>query len=211
MNEISLPARHHWAAGFTIIELLLSVAVSIIVMGVIARFAINTLRTNSRISGDLTQLNEAKRTLVILMAEIRTAGPASNGAYPIESATATSFAFYANVDGTPLVERVRYYLDGATLKRGVVIPTSNPVTYDPSREVSSELIHDVAATSTPVFLYYDASYNSVTSTAPLTFPVTIPRVRLVRIQLWMRPLAVPEVPRPLSITTQTAIRYFKDT
>ena len=138
----------------------------------------------------------------------------SAGGYPIETAGTSSITFYNDIDDDGIKERIRYYLLGRTLYRGYIKPTvdQNGQTLGP--ESTSTVITNVNNTAAnPLFTYYDTSYNgaqtSATSSAALTYPLDISRIRLVQIRVLTdnntnEPLA------PLELSTQTTIRNLKD-
>ena len=46
----------------------------------------------------------------------------------------TGFIFYANIDSDTLYERVRFWVEGTILKKGVIKPTGVPLDYDLQNE-----------------------------------------------------------------------------
>lgn len=194
-------------SGFTLIEVLASIFILTLMGLVIFSFFKDIFSFNRIISGSLTAQDEARRALKTMSAEIRTASPSSLGAYPLAQTATSSFAFYSNIDGDSFKELVRYFSEGATLKKGVIKPSGSPLTYNPANEIITELIHDVANAATSTFSYYDENYDGTTQA--LAEPINISVVRLVKITVVIdHDPAQP--PGPMTITTQISMRNLKD-
>ncbi len=193
-------------AGFSLVEILVSLFIVVIIGMAIVSFQINLFSLN-RISNDnLLAQEDARRALKNMSTEIRSMSPSSMGAYAIVQAATSSLTFYTNIDSDSLQEKVRYFLDGKTFKRGVVEPSGSPLNYN-GTETTRELIHDIANATTSIFSYYNSSYDG--TSAPLTQPVDTLLIRLIKINVIIDkdPL---KLPPPLFMTTQVSIRNLKD-
>ncbi|MFA6077194.1 MAG: prepilin-type N-terminal cleavage/methylation domain-containing protein [Candidatus Paceibacterota bacterium] len=191
--------------GFTLIEILVSVAIFAVIIGVLTLFSRNVWIYNTFISSGFNNSDVGRQLLKTMVSEIRTASTADTGAYIISAATASSFTFYSDIDNDGLKEKVRYFLTGTTLQKGVIKPTGSPLTYNALNENISTLANNI--TSASIFDYYDKNYDG--TTAPLTFPVDIPAIRLIKIIITMdqdpnRP------PTPMTLSTQVSLRNLKD-
>lgn len=199
--------RYNSKSGFTVIEILVSIFILTLIGLAVFSFAKDIFSLNRITSDSLTAQGEARRALKSMSAEIRTASPSSLGAYALAQTATSSFTFYSNVDDDSLKERIRYFLDGTTLKRGIIKPSGTPLTYNPANEVISELIHDVANATTSIFSYYDENYDGTTQA--LIEPINISNVRLVKITV-----VIDKNPQkslgPMTLTTQISIRNLKD-
>ncbi len=193
--------------GFNIIELVISIAVLTIMLGVIGLFARNTFYYNSIFSGGLTAYDDARHILRPMSSEIRSASPSALGSYPIETADNNAFTFFTDIDDDGLKERVRYFVDGTTLKKGVISPTGNPIQYVTANEKITELVHNLRNGVIPIFTYYDSNYNGVTPA--LVQPVLITSIRLVKITMIVD-VDPNRSPVPVTITTQMSLRNLKD-
>ena len=194
-------------SGFFVIEVLVGIFIILLIGLAVYSFQKDIFSLNRTISGSLAAQDETRRALKSMSAEIRTASPSSLGAYALSQIATSSFTFYSNIDGDSFKERVRYFTDGSTLKKGVIKPSGTPLTYNPANEVISELTHDVANTVTSIFSYYDANYDGTIQ--PLAEPIDIAAVRLVKITIVIDkdPQAPPE---PIVLTTQISMRNLKD-
>jgi len=193
--------------GITLLETLIAMGIFSLVMMAIGSFARDLLFYNSVFTGGLTSYDEARKVLQPIASEIRSASSSSLGSYPIEKASNTEFIFFSDIDNNGSKERIRYFLVGNILERGVIIPTGSPLQYLSANETISEIVHGVSNGLTPIFSYYNSNYNG--STAALSQPVSIIDVRLVKITIVIdadpnRP------PAPVTVTTQVSIRNLKD-
>jgi prepilin-type N-terminal cleavage/methylation domain-containing protein len=193
--------------GFTIIEIIIVVAITAAIAGVVGTFMFNVFDQNRFLSSSINAEQEGRIVLKTFAAELRSASPSSAGSYPIESASSTAIIFYSDINNDGQKERVRYFMNGTTLKKGVIQPSNAvPPTYN-GTEVMTEMVHNITNGNSGIFSYYDSSYDG--TTAALTTPVTISTIRLVKVSLVID--ADPnKSPTAVTITTQTSIRNLKD-
>jgi prepilin-type N-terminal cleavage/methylation domain-containing protein len=194
------------SGGYSIIEML----VVLFILGLVAvaawTFQSDTISINRIFQSELWAQQDAQMALKSMSAEIRSASQSSVGAYAISQASSTSFIFYSDIDDDGLKERVRYYLEGAVFKKGVLKPSGSPLVYNPAGEILSDLVFSVSNGTTSVFEYYDSSYAGTSS--PLVQPVDIPSVRLIKTTLIIA--KNPRSGAPMMLTTQVSIRNLKD-
>lgn len=194
-------------AGFTILQLVIWIGIA----SMIAVAALNVQRSvwslNRIASNSITAQADARKAFKIMSAEIRSLSPSSLGAYPIEAASSSSFTFFVDTDNDNIKERVRYYISGTNLRRGVIKPTGSPLTYNSGSEVSTTLVQYLNNGATPYFSYYDSSYTG--SSAALSSPVTITAIRLVKVQLIIDKNSA-SAPVPITMSTQISLRNIKD-
>ena len=194
-------------AGFSIIEALVGVFILTLIGVAVYTFQKDVFSLNRIFSSSLAAQEEARRALRAMSAEIRTASPSSIGAYALAETATSSFAFYGDLDGDSLKERVRYFLNGAIIKRGVIKPSGDPLTYNPANETVSDLVRDVANGAVSVFDYYDADYDGTTQS--LAEPVVVSSVRLIKITIMIdKDPSAP--PGSMTLTTQISMRNLKD-
>lgn len=195
--------RPKWrgAAGFTMMEIVVVLGIFGVTAIAVGAFTAGVFRFNRVLTSQLDTETQLRRLVAKFSTETRTASASSLGAYPIDAASATSVTFYSNTDADNLKERVRYFLDGTTLKRGILKPTGSPLTYNPANEAVSSWVNDVR--NSDIFFYYDNTYNG--SSPPLSFPVTLTAIRLVRLKLSVD-LKPNEPPAPLEIDTNVHLR-----
>ncbi len=164
--------------GFTLIEILIAMALTSAILVFATYFMVDISNLGTNLSDKLGAEFELQLTLGTMISEIRSMGPAGNGAYPIATATTTTFTFYSDIDGDGTFEQVRYFLQGTTLKKGVIHPiATQPVQYPPANEVISDVVHYM--TPGVIFTYYPAGLPD--EMTPLAAPVNISQIRLVNI------------------------------
>lgn len=199
--------RANTNAGFTLVEIVLVVAIFGVISLALGNFMFNIFDQNRFLSSSISAEQEGRVVLKTFATELRSASPSSAGAYPIYSASSTEIIFYSDLNNDGQKEQVRYFLSGKTLKKGVIQPsTTTPPTYT-GTETVTELVHNIINDATELFTYYDMNYDGTTS--PLPSPVTINSIRLVKVSLIID--ADPgKSPSSINITTQTSIRNLKD-
>lgn len=193
--------------GVTLIEVLITMFIFTLILGALGSFVRDLYFYDDVFTGGLTSYDEARKILQPIASEIRSASPSSIGSYPIEKTGDTEFIFFTDSDNNGIKERIRYFLSGNIIKRGVIIPSGNPMQYLSTNETISEVVHGVINGTTPIFSYYNSGYNG--NTASLPQPVSVLSVRLVKILLILddnpnRP------PSSVTVTTQVNIRNLKD-
>jgi prepilin-type N-terminal cleavage/methylation domain-containing protein len=192
--------------GLTLVEVMISLAIMGLLGVAVATFSSNVFSLNSIVQNGLTAQQDARQVEKKMAAEIRESSPSSTGAYPIEVASTSEFVFYDDADNDGVKEKIRYYLSGLILKKDVVKPTGNPLVYN-GGTTTTNVINDVRNGTTSVFSYYGKNYDG--TSAPLSFPVDIPSIRLVRVTMSIDRDPY-RSPVPVYITTAVTIRNLKD-
>jgi len=198
---------HSTYKGFSLVEILVAVAILSVIILVVGAFQRDVFFLGSVLRGSAATAQDARAIIRTMTRELREAAPSSNGSYVIESAATSSIVFYSNVDTDSARERVRYFIVGNELRKGVIQPTGNPITYPANTETFTILASTMAPTTSPAFRYYDSTYAG-TST-PMTYPIDTARIRLVRFDLVLD-VDANRSPVPRVYTTQVSIRNLKD-
>jgi prepilin-type N-terminal cleavage/methylation domain-containing protein len=166
--------------GFSLLEVLIVVAVAASVVLVIGNFSNNITGLDSLVSTELQAKSNVNQSLQSLTGEIQSTAISAAGAYPIDSAGTSSFAFFSDINKNGAADHVRYYYASSTIYKGVIAPTGTPATYPAGNEVVTDFIDNVIITSsTPLFIYYGSGYTG--TQAPLTYPISISSIRLVSV------------------------------
>lgn len=192
--------------GITLVEVLVTIGIfSFLTVGITSLF-LTSWKYNKIVWEQLKTQNEGRKVTRDFVNELRIASLSSVGAYPIESASSTEIVFYGNIDSDTYKERIRYFLSGRTLKRGIIEPSGSPLTYNSANESIVELAHDLI-TSTPPFSYYDSTYSG--SGSVLSSPIDVTQIRVVGISLVLEedPNASPV---PFYIESKVMVRNLKD-
>src|SRR3989344_5539756 len=120
--------------GFTIIETIISVFILSLIVVSAATFQKDVFSLNFSLQNSLNAQLDARHVVKIMVAELRKASPSALGAYPIALASSTAITFYSDVDSDGVKDRVRYFLSGSTIKRGVLAPSGSPLAYVDANE-----------------------------------------------------------------------------
>ncbi|OGH93697.1 MAG: hypothetical protein A2538_02310 [Candidatus Magasanikbacteria bacterium RIFOXYD2_FULL_41_14] len=193
--------------GISILEVLVAIAIFLMVSAGTMEIFMWGFRGRDIVWEQLSTQNEGRKIVQDFVNQLRRAGQSAVGGYAIESADNQQIVFYSNIDMEAWRERLRYFLVGTTLKVGITRATGTPVSYNLEDEVVTEIVHDVANTTTPLFYYYDENYTGVTNTT-MSAPIDTTEVRLVGIKLLLE--EKPNVaPAPFAIETKVSIRNLK--
>jgi len=167
-------------SGFSLIEVLVVVAIAAGVVLVVSNFSNNITGLDVLVNSELQSKSDVSQTLQIMTEEIHSASVSANGAYAIDSATGTSFAFYSDINKNGQAEHVRYFYSTSTIYKGVIAPSGTPPTYPTSSEVITDVVDNaIVTTSSPLFTYYDSSYTG--SQSPMAYPIAVQSIRLVKV------------------------------
>lgn len=194
-------------SGFTLVELLISIALFSMMLLMIASFTENIFSYKKGFSNTLSVYDSSRTILQPIASEIRSATTSSLGAYPIDTASATTFTFFTDINNDGLKEKIRYFLSGTTLRKGVISPAGSPLNYN-GAETLTDVVYNVINTgANPIFEYYDTNYSG--SSSALTQPVDISTIRLLKITLLLD-ADINNPPDAAIITTQISFRNLKD-
>ena len=108
--------------------------------------------------GTINNSEQAQRSLRAMTDVLREARDGEDGAYPMALADDQELIIYSDVTGDLMADRVRYFLDGNELKRGVIEPAGDPTIYDPNTETVTVLATGVENGTEPIFYYYNAAW-----------------------------------------------------
>jgi len=195
------------ASGMTLIEVVVTLAIFVTVMIAVTAFEANVFSYSSSISSSYTTVQAAETILKTIAKEVRMTSPGSDGSYAIQTAATNTLMFYADTNGTGIKTRIKYYLSGTRLYRAALIPTGSPLAYT-GIESTTTIMSDVRnATSTPLFEYFDGSYDG--NNQALAQPVSNSSVRLIKVNVTLD-TDPNRSPTPRTYTTQVTLRNLKD-
>lgn len=149
--------------GMTLIETVVWVSVTLAAMLAIVTSVQYFYRTNNYAVEQAAAVSSAQRGIESMVKTMREAAYSSNGAYPIIAMSTSSVAFYADVDTDPFIEQLRFFIDGHSLKRGLIDPSGDPPMYTNPEIISSisDSVRNIEQGVT-VFRYYDVNGNLMT-------------------------------------------------
>jgi prepilin-type N-terminal cleavage/methylation domain-containing protein len=195
--------------GFTLVETLVVIFIFSIIMIGTTLLLRNILKNSKQQTLALDVVDQARIVIFNFTNELRNATAGNDGSYPLNQTGDSQiilYTMYGSAANTK-VNRLRYYVSGTTLYKGVIVPSGNPLTYNISSEVSTAIISNLANASTPVFRYYDGNYAG-TST-PLTQPINVNTVKFVAINLILPTQDARESTTTFTITAGGTIRNIK--
>lgn len=194
--------------GFTLLEALVAMGAMLIVLFGAASLLSETFKYNGIVWDQLEAQNDGRRVLQNVVDLVRRAEESNIGGFPIESATTSSLVFFTNTDKDADRERVRFFLSGKTLSRGIIQPSGNPPRYSGAEDIL-EMAHNLANNTSNVnlFEYYDTAYAG-TST-PMALPIDPVQIRMVKISVELEKDPT-RSPVPFHAESMVQIRNLKD-
>jgi len=168
-------------SGFTLIELVIGLSILMIIILVVGIFVQNILNFGNIFKNSFEAKSEINQLSQSIGREVRALTISNTGSYPLETAASSTFVFYSDLENDGIIERIHYFLDGTTLKKSTIRPSGNPLTYSPTNETITEVVHNVILSTSSIFSYYDANYTGLEQ--PLGFPINASLVRLINLKL----------------------------
>ncbi len=190
--------------------MLIATSITLVVLAGGWSLAKTVLSFNTTAYDSLSAQADLLKVMNVWSQELRVAARAETGAFPVLTAATNTLTFYSDIDDDGVVERVRYFLSGTKMRKGIIEPTGTPLGYVLASETVVDQVQNVVASATGIFQYYDSSYTgSASATAPLPLPINTSFIRLVKITLSVdkdtrRP------PAPVQVITEVSLRNLKD-
>lgn len=149
--------------GFTLIEVIITVTIFVIFIVLSTNFVINGLKMTRYSDEQETAVKNTRDVLNSMVAEIRESAQSDTGDYLLDVVEPQEFSFYSDVDSDTYAEKIRYFIDGLELKKGIIQATGTPLEYPASEEVISVIADYINNQSDPIFSYYNKNYTVVAS------------------------------------------------
>jgi hypothetical protein len=169
--------------GFTLIETLIVGGITVVLAGGLLSLQYILGQTQVSVLKNYTSVDQANVNISTMVRELRNIQVADNGAYPLERALDQEIIFYSDYDFDGQVERVRYFLAGTSLSKGVIEPTGFPATYPSGQEKTKVVATDVRNETTPIFYYYNGNWPDDTTNNPLDTPTRLSETKLMNVKL----------------------------
>jgi len=195
-------------SGFTLIETVLTIFIFGILMAGTTLMIRDIFKVSEQQTGILSNTTEATIISNNFANEIRNAAYGAGGAYPINQATDNQIIFFSTAlraNGT--VSKIRYYISGNTLYKGITNPGGSPLSYNGQTETITALSTQMSMGANPLFYYYDGTYNG--SGNALSNPVNINAVRFVKINLIILKNITPNSSGTFTVSAGANIRNLK--
>lgn len=182
-NLLKRKALPFFSAGFTLLETVMVVAFfSFLSLGM-AEVFLSAYKNYNQQSASLSSADAARRVAFGFANELRNAASGNDGAYPLNKAGDSEIIFYSGADlSGAIVKRIRYYMSGNTLYRGVITPTGNPLSYNAPEIIRTAQTNlENSGTGVPAFYYFDGNYSGAGN--PLVQPVNLNQVKFIKTNL----------------------------
>ena len=197
------------AAGFTLIEALVSIFIfSMISVGIVMTVS-NLFSVSNKQSGLLSDQDQARKLIFQATNELRNSAAGANGAYQLESAGDQQLVFFTNADpSTITTERVRYYLQNSKIYKGITKYSGGA--YNTSTERTLLVQNNIASSTAPLFYYYAGDYAGSSTQSALVQPVSVGSVKFVKMDLLILNNAGVRNQSYYTVTGAAAIRSVKN-
>jgi prepilin-type N-terminal cleavage/methylation domain-containing protein len=192
--------------GFTLIEVVITMAIMALIMLAMGAMGSRILRLRTAVTGAVLSQEAINQIITPLMIELRSMQPSNTGSFPIESASTSSLIFYSDTNKDGMVERLRYFLQGNILKRGIVVPSGNPVTYNLANEKINNFLSNLTPDTNGIFAYY-ADATDINGVA-LASPPTTSAVKVVKL-IFIVDQNPGQAPGPLRFNTSISPRNLR--
>lgn len=173
----------HGTRGLTLIEVVITVAVLGIVSVAGLMFINSAYEAQRVIFQEAQAASEARRGLKAMIAEIREARPGDDGSYILQIANDQELTFFSDADRDGQTERIRYYMSGVNLMRGVIQPQATGLMYPVSQEQSTIIAQFVRNGEAALFIYYNGDWPADTVNNPLPAPARLSDTKLIHLHL----------------------------
>ncbi len=184
--------------GFSLIEITIASSILLIILALGYNFIVTGFRTSTFSSEQETAIQNARKAMEIMTKEIRESNYSELGSYPLETIEENDFLYYSDVNDDGKMEKIRYVLDGLTLKKVTTLP--GPLNDYNMPGATTTIANYVNNQEEAIFTYYDNSYNEA---------CLINNVRLINIKLKIN--VTPErVPMNYTVETDVTLRNLKD-
>ena len=144
-----------------------------------------------------------------MLRELREARSAENGAWPLVQTDDATIVFYSDVTNDGRTDRVRYFLSGTDLKKGVIEPTAAPVSYPVANEVIQTIATSIDLGGKAMFTYYNGNWPTDQINNPLALVNRILNTRYIGIYVRVD-IQANYAAAPYELNSGVQIRSLKD-
>ncbi len=198
---------NNYQRGFTVLEVLIAgFMITILGMGLLG---LQVIVNQSQLSSidNFTAVNESTAAVSAMTKEIRTAQKGENGSFQFIEASGQAITFFSDLDTDGRIEQIRYYLDGTTLKKDVINPQGNPVTYPQQQKVTTVVSENIRNGATPIFSYFNHDWPKDTVNNPIPTPADLDSIKMVHIYIRVNPNIDPD--NDYVLESQAQVRTLK--
>lgn len=157
--------------GFTLVEMLVVVALCTILTLALTNSIVSFYRLNSYTIAQSYQVDFARRGIDVMVRDLREMTYADNGTFPLATTSAYKIGFFSDIDRDNSVEYVEYNLSSTTLYKFIYNATGSPPTYSTSTPQSTTTLSEYVQNkiqNIPIFVYYTDKGLPATATTTAT-------------------------------------------
>jgi len=189
------------SAGFTLPEVIVAVAILSLLMFVAVGLLIGIIERPKAQLIAMDNIDQARFVSSSFTNEIRAA---AYGTYPITEAKDSEIIFYSPIGATAgKINKIRYYVDGGVLYKGVVAPPS-------ATESITSVLTGISNGDTPLFYYYGDDYDGNGNGVALSTPANVNSIKFVEINLIVQKNTDAQDTSTFSLKAGATIRILKD-
>lgn len=193
--------------GFTLVETVVTIFIFGVVMLGTSLMLRDILVNNRQQYKVLDSTDQARRVANAFATEIRNATYGANGSYPLNEATNNQITFFSTTQNSTNISKIRYYVSGNVLYKGVTKPAGSPLSYTGQPETITTLIPKMSLGGNPLFYYYDGNYNG--SGNALATPPNLNQVKFIKINLTILKQLTPTSTTTFTVTAGASMRNLK--
>jgi prepilin-type N-terminal cleavage/methylation domain-containing protein len=194
--------------GYTLVEVMVAMFIFSIITGGVAIFSAYYFKNYSFSFEENQQISIAQTGITSMLRDIREARSGDDGSWPIVDAQDNTFTFYSDVTNDGRTDKVRYFVNGTNLQRGVIEPTNVPVDYLAALEKITTIATNIDISAGPLFKYYNGDWPSDQIHNPLTLSDRLLQTRYVTVYLRIN-TSSNFAALPFEITSGVTIRSMK--
>jgi len=131
------PLKGSCRAGFSLVEMLVTVAVSAVITGAIVTLLYSQIQLSSTQNRNMLNQANVRDVVNFMVGEMQLAGT-DDGSEPLLTAESTAFSFYGDIDANGVIDQIDYYLtaDNTLMRRyttdngGTPFVANDPLMYN---------------------------------------------------------------------------------
>ncbi len=152
--------------AFTLFEISLVILLIGFIVLSLFLLVLNISNINANFVFNLKGTGDALLFFKEIERELRTMQNSNIGNYPIEIASSTKIVFYSDIDDDGLIERISYFIEGTELKKSIITPSGNPLSYNSSTEKILMVVKNLIVPQV-IFSYYDTNNQTTTDVSKI--------------------------------------------
>jgi len=193
--------------GFTLLELIVAISVFSVLILTVSFMVVKVFNGSKSQFLAISNVEQARLVTSQFVNEIRNATTGVDGSYSLGQADDSQIIFYSKTIGSSTINRVRYYLNGTDLYKGIIVPTGSPQVYNVAFEVKKIVQSNVVNGGVPIFNYYDGNFNGASS--PISQPANVNLVKFIKINLIVLTKINEQSGNTFTVSTGATIRNLK--